>query len=167
MQVIRERHAAVDMLMRSPDSMKAVRDILTKIKDVPKILQRLRLSQGAAAKDFGLLTASLANLLLLKHAMLSSGFVHAGDGLSSLRDGCSAAASLASHPQSLMPGADSSGMGYQPPGIVRKAFACIDDVLQTCTPAHALDHCCLQPSLSWGSSSYWNAGCRDMLYDNI
>ena len=132
-QVIRGRQDAVDMLMHAPDSVKGLRDILAKIKDVPKVLQRLRLTQGAAAKDFRLLTESLANLMLLKHAMLSSEFSgSAHGGPSSMRaSGSGVGASLGSGPVS-GPGDSGRADLSHLPGIVRKAFLRIDDELQTC-----------------------------------
>ncbi|MCJ1423469.1 hypothetical protein MMC29_001352 [Sticta canariensis] len=129
-QVIRERQDAVSMFMHAPaDSLKSLKALLSKIKDVPKILQRLRVSQGTAAKDFGLLSQSLASLTLLKHTMLSPELLCLPRGASSA---FASSTGIQSDPASLPHHHSSGRSGGAPSGIVRKAFICIDDSLQTC-----------------------------------
>lgn len=140
LQVIRDRQDAVALLMHAPaDVLKGLRSLLSKIRDIPKILHRMRVTQGPTAKDFGLLTESLANLTLLKHAMLSADLVrlpHIGSsaGLSN--------SLFQSDPNSLSgQHVDLRAGPSQAPGIVRKALICIDESLQTC------EDCSLLPGM--------------------
>jgi hypothetical protein len=76
--------------MQEPELVKAIRSCLRKVKDVPRLMQRLRATQAAPnANDFSLLLDSVSNLVLLRcvrHPFLS---LRSGAEVSSQLGACS------------------------------------------------------------------------------
>ncbi|CAL5228160.1 g11240 [Coccomyxa viridis] len=144
---IKDRQDTIEAFLRMPDVMKSLTDILKRVKDASRLLARLQAMQSAMdAKAFAAVSESIAQMLLLKEVLCSSG----------LRDSSSAACdtphgSEASHQRT--PGQEyplgptryadgtpsASGIWSGPSagashelGIVRKASACITGDLMRC-----------------------------------
>lgn len=69
----RARLRGLQALAGAPDACKTLRNLLRRIKDVPHQLQRLQAQSVRDAKDFSALSDSLANLLMLRSALATSG----------------------------------------------------------------------------------------------
>ncbi len=67
LEVLGDRHDTIQLLMRAPELMKTLRDVMARVRDLPKLLARLQLTQGRPELAcFAQLHESLSNLLVLR-----------------------------------------------------------------------------------------------------
>nr|AKI32383.1 DNA mismatch repair protein MSH5 [Watanabea reniformis] len=145
LDVLRERQAAIKLLMRAPDVIKSLQDVLRKIRDVPRVLLRLQVSQGLVnLADIKHLLEGMGNLVVLRDALLSAAESvlqpPAHNPVTADMDGPYPLDGTRYVPHGTISGLSSSPdlrraqlPKTQRPvlGIVRKAVACIDDSLLT------------------------------------
>ncbi|KAK9821426.1 hypothetical protein WJX81_003661 [Elliptochloris bilobata] len=144
LDALNDRQDAIQVLAGVPDTCKALRDILRHIKDVPKQLQRLQAQSVRGAKDFSVLTDSLAKLLLLRGALASAGLTapaRAGgqrNNASSMAEESYPAGNFANRASSSSPSVSQAagrGRAAQPAqelGIVRRSLSRIGQAVQDC-----------------------------------
>lgn len=67
LEVLSDRHDTIELLMPAPELMKTLRDVMAKVRDVPKLLAKLQLMQGRPElATFRQLQDSLSHLLVLR-----------------------------------------------------------------------------------------------------
>ena len=134
----------IDALMRYADTTKSLKNILRQIKDIPRALSRLQatLSKLDGRKDFALITDSIANLFLLRDALVSvrldakphnKGSAAACSDYPAGQLAYNMQASPISYPGVSAPSSHRNGLPRATPfPVVHRAVACIGDSLAQC-----------------------------------
>jgi hypothetical protein len=67
LEVLGDRHDTIELLMRTPELIKTLREVMARVRDLPRLLARLQLAQGRPELAcFSQLHKSLSNLLVLR-----------------------------------------------------------------------------------------------------
>eukprot|EP00884_Botryococcus_braunii_P002998 jgi/Botrbrau1/1269/Bobra.0163s0057.3 len=125
MEDLEDRQQAIQTFMHFPDVCRRAQGITKGIRDVPKLLTRLKSTQTLPnPKDFSLLLDCISNLILLRDLILSLGAELEREQLHSAQDGPTPWHSGSSHPQHRQQGVALN--------IVKRAASSVDSSITSC-----------------------------------